>query len=141
MDTAVLISLISFLGMLINSFMTHRNNKKLNNSQTVRNDSESINLQINSASKIIQDLRIELDRQSKQLDQLKEEVTELKSQERVHLVEKIRLEEKIQALVDENKTLKTQVESNKRSYTEKIERLNVKIKNLSTELESYSRTK
>lgn len=121
--------------------MTHRNNKKLNNSQTVRNDSESINLQINSASKIIQDLRIELDRQSKQLDQLKEEVTELKSQERVHLVEKIRLEEKIQALVDENKTLKTQVESNKRSYTEKIERLNVKIKNLSTELESYSRTK
>jgi predicted nucleic acid-binding Zn-ribbon protein len=141
MEPTTIVALFSFVGLIINTLIIIKTNKKFNDANTDKTNSESTNLQVTSASKLIQDLRIELDRQSEQLKQLKAEVSELKNQEKVHLIEKLRLEEKIQSLVDENKTLKLQVESNKRSYTDKIERLNVKIKNLSAELDTYSKTK
>jgi chromosome segregation ATPase len=140
METPIIVGLLSFLGLLINSVLLIKTNKKINEANVNKVNSEATNLQILSASKLIQDLRLELERQSKQLDQLRDEVAELKSQEKVHLIEKLRLEEKIQSLVDENKLLKEQMDTNKKSYTDKIQRLNDKIKILSKELDSYTKS-
>jgi chromosome segregation ATPase len=141
MEPTTIVALFSLIGLVINTLLLAKTNKKLNDANTSKANSESTNIQISSASKLIQDLRVELDRQSKQLEELRQEVIALKDQEKVHLIEKIRLEEKIQSLVDENKALKLQVDNNKRSYTDKIERLNTKIKQLSSELEHYSKVK
>jgi predicted nucleic acid-binding Zn-ribbon protein len=140
MNTSIIVALFSFLGLIINSILLIKTNKKLNDANVNKANSEATNLQVSSASKLINDLRKELERQSKQLEELREEVSQLKTQEKVHLIEKLRLEEKIQALVDENSALKIQVDNNKKSYSEKIQRLNDKIKNLSKELDLHTKS-
>lgn len=134
MELTTLISIIALIGTLIQAILTYiANNKK--------NHAEAENLNANSSDIIIRNMRVELDRYGAQIKELQQEINILKTQEKIHLIEKIRLEERIQNLIKENEELRNMVEENKISYTSKILGLNELIEQLQKDLSVHSHKK
>ena len=127
---AIIASISALLGTLYQGYITYKNTNKKNNAEATKALAEADHIQIESATSIILQMRIQLDRQASEIKELQNEIQLLKSQEKIHLLEKIRLEEVIQKLTDENSELRKMVEENKTSYISKIEELNQQISDL-----------
>lgn len=138
---SLLIAIIAVVGSLWNSYLINRFSKKKTLAETKKLEAESINIEMDAAQKIIQELKQELERQKEKLTELTVEIDILKKNETSHLYEKIRLESKIQKLVEENAFLQKQIEENKITYTTEIALLNVQIKKLEEELSKYKNSK
>jgi chromosome segregation ATPase len=132
--TAVFIAIISLLGSLYATFTQSKNNK-------IPNETNSFTAQINAAKVIMQELREELDRQKVIIKELKDEINSLKSQEKTYLIEKIRMEEKLEQLSLENTKLHFEIENNRILYTNQIDNLNIEIDSLRKELTKYKKLK
>lgn len=130
LSLSLVISLVVAIWTITKFFIDRKANK---NKLTAETD----NLNISSSTLIMQQMREELARQDEKLKELKVEIELLKGQEKLHFLEKVRLEEKIQKLTSENESLRIMVEENKVSYTLKISDLNESIAKLTGELKLY----
>lgn len=135
---SLLVAVIALSGTLYQAYLNYKNTNKKNEAEASKALAEADHIQIESATTIILQMRIQLDRQASEIKELQNEIQLLKSQEKIHLLEKIRLEEVIQKLTEENNELRKMVEENKQSYTTKIEDLNELIKSLQGELNTYT---
>lgn len=127
---SLLVAISALAGTLYQGYLNYKNTSKKNEAEASKAFAEADHIQIESATTIILQMRIQLDRQATEIKELQNEIQLLKSQEKIHLLEKIRLEEVIQKLTEENNDLRKMVEENKVSYTDKIEDLNNQIKTL-----------
>lgn len=132
--TAIIIAVLSLLGSL---YATYANNK----ANKLKNSAETFDIQIDSAKKIMEELRTELERQKETILELKHEINILKTQEKIHIIEKIRLEERIEVLMKENTSLQEQIDNNRNIYNQQIMGLDDQIAKLKGQLNRYKNNK
>jgi len=124
---------IAILSSLISFYTIYNNKAKLK--------AEVFDIQIDSTRKIMEELRTELDRQKLKIQELTGEIVLLKSQEKIHIIEKVRLEERINVLTLENEELRLRVESNRIVYNQQLVALDDQIVKLKSELQKYRKIK
>ena len=138
METSILIAIISLIGVIVNSFILHSNNKDKNKVHLLKNGIDARNTEMIIARELMEELRITVEEHKKKIKDLSQEIGSLKQKENFHKIEKLRLEEKISKLVQENKELKIKVSNNQTMYKKEIEILKDKIKTLSRDLNNYT---
>ena len=138
MDIAVIISLISLTGVIIQSYLNYRSKEKDSKSLNKKTDAESISIEVRTAKELIAELRTTVEEHRKKINDLMQEIEKLKQQESYEKIEKLRLEQKIKDLIDENEDLKKQVKNNQINYTIQIKQLKDQIKILKEELKKYT---
>jgi chromosome segregation ATPase len=119
MEPALIIAIISLLGMIVNSIF----NFKKNDASARRDLAEAKNIEYGTAIDLVNQLKIQVEEQSKKIDELKEKVEHLEQMEGKYLAEKRKLEAKVIELTSENEKLKARILSNKVNYTEQINKL------------------
>ena len=124
MELSLWVAIIGIVGTIINSFLI--SNSKFNGASAKKANAE--------ADKLIYDLKNETikDLQS-QIDELKAEILMLKKQEFIHIKEKVRLEQIILNLTEQNETLRKSLETS----SKEISHLTKQIDNLRLELNSF----
>lgn len=122
-DTAIVIAIIGFIGSLSASYVVKKANEKFNRASAKKINAEADQLIYNFQSKVITDLQ-------DQIDILKKDIQEMRNQEYIHLQEKIRLEEKIIILTNENFKLKQKLDVSSEEISKLTNQLNIMKKDL-----------
>ncbi len=132
MEASLIVALIALLGTISGIITNYRLNRKINESQSKRIEIEADRLLFDYKNTVIKDL-------SEQLTILRKEVDVLKTHEILHLEEKLRLEQRIETLINENKQLQASIIENKESYDTDLKQLKAKIKLLEKEIGEYKK--
>lgn len=134
MGIELIIAIVAAIGAIINTYVSSKLSKQLNESQSKRIEIEADRLLFDYKNTIIKDL-------SEQLTILRKEVDILNTHEILHLEEKLRLEQRIETLISENKSLQLSIIKNREAYESDIKQLNDKIKLLEQEINEYKNQK
>lgn len=132
MDLTLAAALLALLGTIASTITNYRLNRKINESQSKRIEIEADRLLFDYKNTVIKDL-------GEQLTILRKEVDVLKTHEILHLEEKLRLEQRIEILINENKQLQASIIENKESYDIDLKQLKAKIKSLEKEISEYKK--
>lgn len=132
MEASLIVALIALLGTISGIITNYRLNRKINESQSKRIEIEADRLLFDYKNTVIKDL-------GEQLTILRKEVDVLKTHEILHLEEKLRLEQRIEILINENKQLQASIIENKESYDVDLKQLKAKIKLLEKEIGEYKK--
>lgn len=124
MELSLWVAIIGIVGTIINSFLI--SNSKFNGASAKKANAEADKLIYELKNAAIKDLQ-------KQIDELKEEIVILKKQEFIHIKEKVRLEQIILNLTEQNETLRKSLETS----SKEISHLTKQIDNLRLELNSF----
>ena len=122
-DTSIVVAVISLITALLTAMYARASNKKVNTANAKKLNAEADTLIYDLQNQAILNLQ-------DQINQLKKEVDSMRKQEHIHVQEKIRLEEKIFLLRNENTLLK----ENLKLSNKEISELNKQIKILRSDL-------
>lgn len=130
MEPSTLIALISLSGVVGKALFDYYKNKKLDSASANKTNEEAKTVEYDRAISLVHTLEERISIQKNEIDDLYKQLKELKENEGTHLLEKVKLEAKVELLIGENTSLRREVESNKIMYETKIEELGKEIESL-----------
>ena len=130
METSLIIAVLSLLGVVIKSIYDYYQSKKTDSAIAHKLFTESNRIEYDTAINLVNTLKKEVDSYKKELEELRKIVKELRTTEESHMIEKLKLEGKIELLISENLSLRQQIEQNKLQYEDEIKILKEEIKKL-----------
>ena len=138
MDISIIISLVTLAGVLIKASFDRKDKKETLLLSSKKIDSDIMSTEITIAKELLDELRLTVEEHKHKINDLIEEINALKQQEKFDKLEKIRLEEKIRVLSDENNELKKQIKGNQTEYKKQIAGMKEQITKLRAVLKKYT---
>lgn len=132
MDISLVIAILSIVGTLINTYFQNRNKQKIENASARKLNIEGDEMLFAFKNKIIAELQ-------QQIDEVKKELQLVKEQNAIHITEKIRLEVRIEGLVEENNLLKNKLLLDSKIHKQELDSLKNRIYELNKDLQQYKK--
>lgn len=132
MDFSLIVAFIAIIGTLLNTYLNKKTNSKIDVASARKLDIEGDEMLFEFKNKVIAELQ-------HQINDLKRELLLVKEQNAIHITEKIRLEVRIEGLVEKNNLLRNRIMLDSKVHEKELMELRSRIEIINRELQQYKK--